>query len=261
MSKKVLIIDDDPLCIKVIAAGLTKHGYEVMSSDHPANGFKMAVKNPPDVIVLDVLMPVITGYELAKLFKKLKELQDVPVIIMSAKDAMKDYFDSIHADYFVQKGDFQDLLTKVNQALTVTKRRTEDVAEEVSSAAGLNGVLIAGMDGYTIGKVKDFLESKHYSVHVTSQDKDAVDYIYKSHPVCVLAQYWENKDVFDVTKVMGAVTEARAVQDVHFSVFCTKGISIDAAQATGLKNIISYEDSKELIRNINLQFLISLPSA
>ncbi|MCB9799772.1 MAG: response regulator [Candidatus Omnitrophica bacterium] len=260
MAPKVLIIDDDPICLKVMVAGLKKHGYDVMSSDHPANGFKLAVKNPPNVIIVDVLMPVITGYELAKLFKKLKELRDVPVIIMSAKDAMKEYFDSIHAEYFVQKGDFADLLEKVGLALASAKRRPVEPEQPIASTAGVNGVLLAGMDMYAMGKVKEFLETKHYSVHVTSQDKEAVDYIFQSRPVCVLVQYWENKEVFDATKILSAVSEAQTVQEIYSTVFCTKGVSIDAAQATGLKNIISYEDSKELIRGINLQFLVSLPT-
>ena len=66
---KILIIDDDPSLIKLAKAVLQSKGYEVIAADEAPVGLEIALKGSPDLIILDVMMPIINGYNICRLIK------------------------------------------------------------------------------------------------------------------------------------------------------------------------------------------------
>lgn len=77
----VLIVDDDKLVSKLISTCLQSSGYDILTAYNGREGLKSALKNNPDVIVLDIMMPVMNGLEM---LEELRTCSDVPVIIVSA---------------------------------------------------------------------------------------------------------------------------------------------------------------------------------
>lgn len=81
---KVLIADDELRLRKVVSLHLKKSGFEVIEAGNGKQALSMAQETSPDVIVLDVMMPEMTGLEACSAIKKLPEFQSVPIILLTA---------------------------------------------------------------------------------------------------------------------------------------------------------------------------------
>ncbi|MBF0521998.1 MAG: response regulator [Candidatus Omnitrophica bacterium] len=88
--KVILVVDDDILSVKLLRSHLSDNGYRVMSSTDAADGLQMAVDERPDLIVLDVMMPIINGYNFCQLLKSQEEYKAIPIIFMTSRDLKED---------------------------------------------------------------------------------------------------------------------------------------------------------------------------
>jgi len=82
---KILLIDDDPTVIKLAGSLLQNQGYEVAAASEAPNGLEMAMKDRPDLIVLDVMMPIINGYNICRLMKNEETCRDIPIILLTSR--------------------------------------------------------------------------------------------------------------------------------------------------------------------------------
>ena len=87
---RVLIVDDDPLIRDVVRAVLEDGSYELDEAATGEEALRVASDHPPDVVLLDVMMPGLDGYEVAKRIKGDAALRDVVVVMLTAKDAPED---------------------------------------------------------------------------------------------------------------------------------------------------------------------------
>ncbi|KPJ54725.1 hypothetical protein AMJ47_03780 [Parcubacteria bacterium DG_72] len=83
MAKKILLIEDDKFLRKVIVRKLTADGYEVIEAIDGEKGVVAAREGKPDLILLDLVLPEIDGFEVLAMLKKDKETFKIPVIILS----------------------------------------------------------------------------------------------------------------------------------------------------------------------------------
>jgi DNA-binding response OmpR family regulator len=79
--KTVLVIDDDPIIVRILTVALEVEGYFVISASNGEDGLQAAVEEDPDIIILDIMMPLMDGL---KMLEELRKTSDVPVIVMSA---------------------------------------------------------------------------------------------------------------------------------------------------------------------------------
>ena len=86
---KILIVDDEPIFLKVTQVKLEAFGYEVITACHGLEGLKKAEDEKPDLILLDVLMPVMGGYTMLKKVRERRDIKDIPVIMCSGKAILK----------------------------------------------------------------------------------------------------------------------------------------------------------------------------
>jgi len=91
VSKRILIIDDDPTFIKIIVPFLQSQGFEVIVALDGAEGIRKLSENP-HLIILDIQMPVMDGYQFILEKKKMEGEKNVPVIVLTAKDGMAEMF-------------------------------------------------------------------------------------------------------------------------------------------------------------------------
>ncbi|MDD5327699.1 MAG: response regulator [Phycisphaerae bacterium] len=90
MAKKILVVDDESDLLKVTLLRLKKTGYEVFGCADGQTVLDMARQIIPDLIILDVYLPVINGDVVAKILKKDDQLKHVPIILISASTATLD---------------------------------------------------------------------------------------------------------------------------------------------------------------------------
>jgi DNA-binding response OmpR family regulator len=85
--RRVLVVDDDPVIVKLLEVNLRLDGFVVDSAARGDEALDAASRNPPDLILLDVVLPGLGGYELVRLMRQDPSLKDIPVILLSARPA------------------------------------------------------------------------------------------------------------------------------------------------------------------------------
>jgi DNA-binding response OmpR family regulator len=103
--KTILFVDDNPVDRALIQRLLEKNGFKVFLAETGPAGLKLGQEKKPDLILLDILLPGISGIELCKKFKKMPETSTVPVIFYTSIDTPKHLIDykSYGAQDYIQK--------------------------------------------------------------------------------------------------------------------------------------------------------------
>jgi len=104
-NQKILVIDDEPEITDIVKAFLTNAGYQVTVENSPVNAIEKAKKFKPDLVLLDIMMPFMDGYEVCAALKKDPRTTGIPVLFLTGKDATDDggkVFES-GGDLFVKK--------------------------------------------------------------------------------------------------------------------------------------------------------------
>jgi DNA-binding response OmpR family regulator len=104
-SHKILVIDDEPEITDIVKAFLTNAGYQVKVENSPVNAVETARSFKPDLILLDIMMPVMDGYEVCSAIKSNADLSNAPVLFLTGKDAGDDDGRSFESggDLFIKK--------------------------------------------------------------------------------------------------------------------------------------------------------------
>ncbi len=117
---KILIVDDDPIIVRLLTHFLSKSNYEVRSVTEGMEGLKIAFAEKPDLILLDVMMPGMDGFRFLELLKKGKRFANVPVLMISAlveEDQVLRALEAGATDYIVKPFSSRIVLAKVHKAL------------------------------------------------------------------------------------------------------------------------------------------------
>jgi two-component system alkaline phosphatase synthesis response regulator PhoP len=83
MAKKILLIEDEQIMIDLLEKKLTKEGYKVSIARNGIEGLKQLREQKPDLILLDIIMPKMSGFEVMEEMQKDSEISEIPVIIIS----------------------------------------------------------------------------------------------------------------------------------------------------------------------------------
>jgi two-component system alkaline phosphatase synthesis response regulator PhoP len=85
MSRKILVVDDDPAALRLVQYTLQQEGYEVITASNGLDGLRKANSEAPDLLVLDVMLPGIDGFEVASRLRAQPSTAGIPIIMVSAK--------------------------------------------------------------------------------------------------------------------------------------------------------------------------------
>lgn len=83
--KRIVIADDDPVILRLIQVNLELEGYEVLTANNGEEAVDVATAERPDLIILDIMMPRLDGYQACERLKAADATKDIPVIFLSAK--------------------------------------------------------------------------------------------------------------------------------------------------------------------------------
>lgn len=121
MSKKILIIDDDPLVAVTTKAGLEAAGFQFLTAGNGAEGFELAKKELPDLIVLDVMMPKENGLMTLSKIKQDEITKNIPVIVSTnLEEAYQIVKDKGVAGFILKaKSSIIELVDKIKEILKV----------------------------------------------------------------------------------------------------------------------------------------------
>lgn len=103
--KKVLIVDDQPQISKILNEVLSRSGYETILAFNGEVGYQKALETKPDLIIMDIMMPILSGFESARKIKNEPDLVHIPIVFLTAKgqDSDREEAEKIGASAFVTK--------------------------------------------------------------------------------------------------------------------------------------------------------------
>lgn len=131
MTKKILVADDDPAIQKVLFQTFQLEGYEVATASDGEEALSELEGELPDVVVLDVMMPKLDGFDVLKRIRANPRTKTLPVILLTARSSQEDIWQGWQSgvDYYMTKPfDVEDLLKFLEHVLT--PKVPEDPAQD-----------------------------------------------------------------------------------------------------------------------------------
>lgn len=129
MGARILIIDDDEAILTFLRRGLAYDGYQVDTATDGQSGLLLAWDNPPDLVVLDWMMPGLDGLEVCR---RLRNRTKTPILMLTARETVNDRVQGLDAgadDYLVKPFNLDELLARIRALLRRTRTDRPEVYE------------------------------------------------------------------------------------------------------------------------------------
>lgn len=155
MDNKILVVDDDVSINELIKVNLELAGYKVVQAYDGIKGFALAKQELPSLVILDVMMPDVDGFTVAKRIRENNETKDIPIIMLTALSQLNDKVNGFNIgvdDYLVKPFEVEELMVRVRALL----KRTHQIPKSASTR-----------DILTIGEVTLLPET--YSVQINDK--------------------------------------------------------------------------------------------
>lgn len=141
---KILLVEDDSNLREIYGARLEAEGYKIFSANDGEEALAVAVKEHPDLIITDIMMPKISGFDMLDILRSTPETKDVKVIVMTAlsQDEDKQRGKDLGADYYIVKSQvtLDDVVRVVQEILANLPIKAEDTqaSQEAGGMAALD---------------------------------------------------------------------------------------------------------------------------
>ncbi len=130
---KILVVDDDATNLKYLLIRLTQAGFEISQATSGNEALELLDNYLPDLILLDIKMPGLDGFEVCRIVKQMEQTEDIPIIFLTALTDTVDKvkgFDAGGVDYVTKPINFDELNARINAHLTLVKQHRELKASE-----------------------------------------------------------------------------------------------------------------------------------
>jgi len=145
MAEKILIIDDDVDTLRLVGLMLQRQGYEISAASNGSQGLAKALEERPDLILLDVMMPDMDGYEVARRLRKNPATQTVPILMFTAKTQLDDKVTGFEVgadDYLTKPTHPTELQSHVKALLARSSQKEKDASEVVTALHEHHGYVV-----------------------------------------------------------------------------------------------------------------------
>ncbi len=176
----ILLIDDEKLATDLISERLKANGFDVSVSNNPEGALDFLKINKPDLILLDLIMPGMNGYEVLDKIRAGKTTKDIPVIMLTAKVVQADKVKALNKgldDYITKPYDAEEFLARINAVLKRSKpaaaKKIKDVL--ITGGAGFIGSVLTGAllkSKYHVTVIDDFSTGRKENLDKFAGDKN-----------------------------------------------------------------------------------------
>ncbi|MCW5875134.1 MAG: response regulator transcription factor [Anaerolineales bacterium] len=137
MAERILIVDDEPRFLRLIEANLQTEGFEIIKANDGKQAVDEAVNQKPDLILLDVMMPEMDGFQACQ---RIREFSNVPIIMLTAKGDEDQRIQGLNLgadDYIVKPFSAGEMLARVRAVLRRAQTRSQESGEAMFSRGDL----------------------------------------------------------------------------------------------------------------------------
>lgn len=148
-TKKILVVDDDKNICELLNIYLKNEGYNVVFAYDGSEAVNKAKEEKPDLIILDVMMPIINGWEACKL---IRQFTDVPIIMLTALDTLENKVQGLNIgadDYIVKPFEPVEVLARINAHLRREENKSQKEDNTSSSEVEVDNLKV-NMDTYEV---------------------------------------------------------------------------------------------------------------
>src|SRR5215212_3633730 len=138
---RILVVDDSPINLKLVSAALVPAGYEIVTAQNGREALQRIEGIEPDLVILDVIMPELNGYEVCRRIRQRANLGHLPIMMLTANDTLEERINGLEAgadDYMSKPFEVPELQARVKALL----RRFAPVVSE-TAADGRQGKVVA----------------------------------------------------------------------------------------------------------------------
>ena len=141
--KKILVVDDQPDNVFILQDRLKRAGFEVIAAYEGATGIQKTIDEKPDLILLDIMMPDISGFDVCRRLVANEETKNIPIILVTAltdAEDIKEGFDAGAFDYIKKPFNRDEMLARINSALRFNE--TNNLLLELEKVKTFNATVI-----------------------------------------------------------------------------------------------------------------------
>jgi len=134
MDKKILVIEDDPATLRLVDYSLRHDGYQVLTASNGLEGIQKAHNEAPDLIILDVMLPGMDGFEICHSLRSEPDTAQLPILMLSAKAQEIDKNTGLKVgadDYLAKPADPSEIVRRV-ESLLAPKKHAAPAQEKVN---------------------------------------------------------------------------------------------------------------------------------
>lgn len=142
-SVSILIVDDQPTNLKVLLSFLKEHGFDIHIAENGNRALQVLENYQPDLILLDVMMPGMDGFETCRQIKKNEKTVSIPIIFMTALDSVEDKvagFEAGGVDYITKPLQQVEVLARINTHITL-HRQKQELEQALTEVKKLSGII------------------------------------------------------------------------------------------------------------------------
>ena len=146
MPIKILLIDDDPDSVRLLTLMLNPEGYQITSARSGHEGLRLATQEPHDLIIIDVMMPDMDGFEVCRTIRQTPGISSVPILMLSARTRVDDKIEGLRAgasDYMTKPINRKDLLARVEALLQAHMEQGAKVIAVMGVKSGVGATTVA----------------------------------------------------------------------------------------------------------------------
>lgn len=165
MGKRILVVDDEAKLLKAVAITLRGEDYDVTTASNGAEAIVSLSKTAPDLIVSDIRMPGMDGFQLAKTLRQNVRTEMIPIVFLTAKDERRDRLQSLRSGvdaYLTKPFDPEELLIVIANILNRVERTSQELARIIKTVSGETFENAANF------AVEDFTEAETRVAHLVA---------------------------------------------------------------------------------------------
>lgn len=218
-NKKILVVEDEPELRGFLALELETSGYEVFLAADGEEGFHLARKVRPDLIISDVLMPKMDGNQLLKKLRGTDFGRRIPFFILTARGKMRDYFEAIEVDAFIEKPfEADDLLNKIEVALEQSTSQEEQGVKSENDFSGKKKILVLEDDPLGSEHLKSIFNDYGYSIKIVKSASKCLEEAVRFNPDMIISRYiFEGMDAGHLIRLLREMSHLKTIPILVYS--------------------------------------------
>lgn len=140
---RILVVDDEPNLLRMLGYALSNEGYQVIGAKHGAEALHRVQTHQPDLVILDVMLPDMSGVEICQRLRQSSETANIPIIMLSARAQVSDKVEGLEAgadEYVTKPVELEEIVARVAALLKRTERLRQTPSAKRKKVIGFMGV-------------------------------------------------------------------------------------------------------------------------